>query len=365
MSNSNHFIFFLCCFLTLGGAFSQDKFSDNLKLSASYHKVYSLPEYSNFLLIVIRPIHSFDLTLSKQTIGKTSWEQVFKYPEYGLSLFYSTLGNKEIFGNELALTYFFKIYILNRDKLQLYNRIGIGLDYVTKRFDLETNPSNVAVGSHVNIHFNCRFGGTYALSEKLNFNAGLSFDHLSNANTAEPNLGINYLTAFTGFSYYLGNKTEKRRVELPEHEPKSNWYLFGSVGGKHLQSLSTKYFVVNSLSLEYVRETFRILHFGAGVDFFYDSSVPAFLEKDGREFRQRDYFQTGIHISQTLRYNRFSLSLQEGIYVGLENEVVQKVMYNRGIIKYNLTDNFSVRLAMKSHLHILDYPEIGIGIKLK
>lgn len=365
MSNKWYFVCFLGCLLMISSLFSQERFSDNLKLSASYHRGYSLPEYSNFLLTVTRPIQSLDVTISKQTVGKTSWEQVFNYPEYGLSFFYSTLGDKEVFGNELALTYFFKIYILNRDKFQLYNRIGIGLDYVTKRFDLEINPSNVAVGSHVNIHFNCRFGGTYALSERLSFNAGLSFDHLSNANTAEPNLGINYLTTFTGFSYYLGDKTERNRMELPTHEAKNKWYVFGSLGGKHLQSLSTKYFMVNSLSLEYVRESFRILHFGAGVDVFYDSSVPAFLEKDNRSFRQRDYFQTGIHISQTLRYNRFSLSLQEGIYIGLQNEVVKKVMYNRGIIKYNLTDRFSVRLAMKSHLHILDYPEIGIGIKLK
>jgi hypothetical protein len=334
-------------------------------LGVNYHRGYSLPEYSNFLLKVTDPIQSIDVTLSKQTVGKTSWEQVFNYPEYGLSLFYSTLGNKEVFGNELALTYFFKIYLLSRPKFKLYNRIGIGLDYVTKRFDLETNPTNVAVGSHVNIHFNCRFGGSYSLSEKLNLNAGLSFDHLSNANTAEPNLGINYLTAFTGLSYYLGQKTEQKRLELPTHEAQNSWYLFGSIGGKHLQSLSTKYFVVNSLSLEYVRESYRILHFGAGVDVFYDSSVPAFLEKDGRSFSQSNYFQTGIHISQTLRYNRFSLSLQEGIYIGLKNEVVKKTMYNRGIIKYDLSEFWSVRLAMKSHLHILDYPEIGIGIKLK
>jgi len=40
-------------------------------------------------------------------------------------------------------------------------------------------------------------------------------------------------------------------------------------------------------------------------------------------------------------------------------------MYIEEIIKYNLSDKISVfRLAMKSHLHFLECPEIGIGIKL-
>lgn len=358
------FIFLLCSF-NLKHALSQQKFSDNLKLGVNYHRGYNLPEYSSFLLTVNDPIQSLDLTILKETVGKTPWEQLFNYPEYGLSLFYTSLGSGAIYGNELALTYFFKIYLLDRDKFKLYNRVGIGLSYVSKKYDPETNPTNIAVGSHLNIHFNAQFGGTFELTDKINLNAGLSFDHLSNANSSEPNIGMNSLTAFTGLSYYLGKRTERKIVELPKHEPRNRFYLFGSVGGKHLRSLSGEYFLANSLSLEYVREIGRIFYIGAGVDVFYDSSVPTFLESEGKSFNNQDYFQTGVHVSQTLRYNRFSLSLQQGIYVGLTNKVEDKLMYNRGIIKCNLSDNFSVRLAMKSHLHILDYPEIGIGIKLK
>ncbi len=359
------FLLFLSCCVGLDEAHSQQKLSDNLKLGVNYHRGYNLPEYSSFLLKVDRPIQSLDLTISKETIGNTPWEQLFNFPEYGLSLFYSSLGDRDVFGNELALTYFFKVYLLDRDRFKLYSRVGIGLSYVTKKYDPETNPSNIAVGSHLNIHFNTQFGGVYRLSDKVNFNAGLSFDHLSNANTSEPNIGMNSLTAFAGFSYYLGKRTERKQVELSKHESKNAFYLFGSVGGKHLRSLSGKYFLANSLSLEYVREVGRIFHIGAGVDAFYDTSVKTFLEEEGKSFTTQDNFQTGIHISQTLRYNRFSLSLQQGVYVGLSNKVEDKVMYNRGVIKYNFSENVSIRLAMKSHLHILDYPEIGVGFKLK
>ena len=75
-------------------------------------------------------------------------------------------------------------------------------------------------------------------------------------------------------------------------------------------------------------------------------------------------WQTGIHFSQSIVYNRFSITIQEGIYIGLKNHIYQKLMYNRGIVKYRITENFTLRLAMKSHLHILDYPEFGFGWRL-
>jgi hypothetical protein len=65
-----------------------------------------------------------------------------------------------------------------------------------------------------------------------------------------------------------------------------------------------------------------------------------------------------------LRYRKFSLSIQEGFYIGLKENTEGKPMYNRGIIRYRISDKLWVRIAMKSHLVVLDYPELGVGIKL-
>jgi hypothetical protein len=74
-------------------------------------------------------------------------------------------------------------------------------------------------------------------------------------------------------------------------------------------------------------------------------------------------FRSGVHISQELVYNRLSLILQEGVYLLLTDKVEKHVMYNRGIVRYRVSDDFFVHLAMKSHLHILDYPELGLGLR--
>jgi hypothetical protein len=343
---------------------SQNRFIDDLKLQVNAHGGYILPEYPFLNALTKDYIRSLDVSLIKETRGKTYWEQIYKYPEYGISFFYSTLGNNEILGHEYALTYFFKLNYIAKKRFKFYQRVGIGGGYITKRFDLDENYMNVAVGSKLNVHFNTRLGTEFKLSEKLNFNLGISFDHFSNANTSEPNLGINYVTGFTGLSYRIGNSTEIKSFSLEKFDKPKRLDLYISLGGKHPRSLSANYFLASSIALEYNKAITRVVKLGVGTDFFYDSSVKSQLKDFNRNYKSHYSVQTGIHFSQSFTYNRFSIELQEGIYLGLTEKVDHYPIYNRGIVRFQLSDKYAIRIAMKSHLYILDYPEFGLGIKL-
>jgi hypothetical protein len=343
--------------------FSQNKTTDNLKLSLNYHRGFSLPEYSFINYITTDPINSLSFQISKETTGKNEWEQLFNYPEYGLSFFYSNLGNDKLIGKSLALNYFFRINFINRKRFQVFNQTGMGLGYLTKKFDLIENYQNVGIGSHWNAHFNLRLGTNFKLTEKIDSQLGLSFDHFSNANSADPNLGLNLITAFAGVTYRVGETNEKQHSILVKHVPKNNFEIVQSFGGKQTRALSGKFFFTSSLSGGMNREVFRGFNIGVGLDVFYDQAMKTLIEANNKTYKPSDNFQTGIHLSQEFRYNRFSLILQEGIYVGLTNKGLKKMMYNRGIVQYRVSKHFLIRAAMKSHLHILDFPELGIGYK--
>lgn len=340
----------------------QTKFTDDLKVMMNFHSGYNIPEYPFITTITKDYNRSVDVCLLKGTNGKNLWEQIYNYPEYGISFFYSTLGNDKILGREVALTYFFRIFILAKKRIKLYNRIGIGIGYVSRKFDIYDNYLNVAVGSHYNIHFNCRLGINYRLSEKLRINAGLSFDHFSNANTGEPNLGINFITGYSGFSYNLGKENVRQKIVIKPQEKKGRFILYTSIGGKHSRSLSSKYFFTSSASFEFNKPYFRKFHFGIGGDLFFDSSTKSDLIGAGHEYKDAYCLQSGIYLVQSVVYNKFTLSVQEGIYL-FNKQLNDEVMYNRGILQYQLNEHLLIRLTMKSHLHVLDYPEIGFGYK--
>ncbi len=341
----------------------QQKFSDNLKVSANLQYGYSLPEYSFISYFTDSYISSLELNLMKETTGKSYWEQLYNYPEAGLSIYYTTLGNDSLFGRAFALNYFFKLKLIDKNRFTFFNRTGIGLGYVTEHFDLDNNKSNVAIGSHVNIHFAFKWGVNYRVTEKFILNGGLSFDHFSNGNTADPNRGLNNFTGYLGASYYLGGRSEKKQLQLDSLIRSNYWEVFANIGGKQPRSLSSGYFVTSSLSVSLSRSFFRAVHFGVGADVFYDSSVEGVLTDLGQSFKSADAFQTGFFLTQQFIYNRIRIGLVEGIYVGLGNKVYNKPIYTKAFIQYALTNHLSVRLTMKSHLHILDYPEIGIGYK--
>lgn len=351
-------------FLCAGSdAIAQKRFTDDLSLSVDYHSGFLLPEYSHLLYVVEDNIQSAGVTLSKRTTGKNVWEHLYKYPEYGLSLFYSTLGNDQVHGREIALFPFFNLNIISGRKIDFYNQTGLGLGYVTKTFDLDDNYLNVAVGSHLNIHFTMKLGINYKMPGKFHWRSGLSFDHFSNSNMKEPNLGLNYVSLYTGLKYALGEQNENRPREVPPYAKHFDFELIYSAGGKHPRAMGSKKYFTSSGTFELKWKPFRAVHFGVGADIFYDNSTEAeMLTLEMKGYQKIDDFRTGIHFSQEFVYDKLSLILQEGFYVLLTDKVEKNVMYNRGIVRYRVSDRTFVQLAMKSHLHILDYPELGLGI---
>jgi len=360
--NIKYLINILLCFSCFN-LYSQQKLSNDLKIALNYHYGFNVPEYPFIRYITEDYVRSIDVCLIKETSGKNFWESIYNYPEYGLSLFHTTLGNNKVFGNETALTYFFKLKIINKARFKLFNRTGIGISYTNRKFDLENNYLNVAIGSHFNFHFNFRLGASYVLSKKLDFNIGASFNHFSNANTSEPNLGINYLTGYVGLDYRIGKISEKQQPEITKHVNKNNLECLINIGGKHTRALMSGFFLTSSFSVDVNREFFRTFYLGSGIDLFYDSSLKSQLLNANTEFKDSYSFKSGIHISQIFVYNRFNIIIQEGIYLVLVDKLDNKLIYNKGIIKYWIKKNISLQLSMKSHLQILDYPEVGISYK--
>jgi len=347
-------------------AFSQSQ-KENLSLRVEGNGGVLVPEYQLFNQFAKDYIYGVEISLEKQSSGKRESDQIFNYPAFGGTLLYSTLGNDDVFGQELALYGYFLNHFIRKERFQLNHQFGLGLGYATKRFDLADNFQNVAVGSHLNIHFNYKIGVAYKFSEKIRITSGLSFTHYSNANMAEPNLGLNWLSIYLGSYYALGKEIIEPRRELTDFKGSNEFAIVAAAGGKHTRALQSTIYFTSSLSAEYRRHISRKIRLGAGMDLFYDSSTETEMSVPGKPtYKPIHDFRTGIHLSQEIAYDRFSFILQEGIYIGLRNTVdTGRQMYNRGIIRYKINDQLLVHISMKSHLHILDYPEIGFGYWIK
>ncbi len=355
-------ILFLLLLLMNQKLLGQQLSKKNLSFRVDATHGFVLPEYQHFNYLVNKPVQGLEVSLTKAATGKNYWEQLYKYPEIGLALSYSTLGNDKVFGSELGLFPYAQIAFIRRPKFLFTNLFGLGIGYATKKFDLENNYENISVGSHFNVHFNFKLGTKWMLSKVLAINSGLSFTHYSNANMAEPNLGVNLLTAFAGISYSPLPIGDLHTIQLDAHKIKNELAFIYSVGGKHTRALQSTVYFTSSISGEYKYHLKRKFHIGGGIDLSYDTATEVEMSSPGKsDYRSIYDFRTGFHFSQEIVYDRFSFILQEGIYLGLVDRVNNNFMYNRVILRWKFNDHFLVHASMRSYLHILDYPELGFG----
>jgi hypothetical protein len=350
--------------LGLFGQTVNDTLHTGFSISMNGHYGFVMPEYSSFTLLTNEHVKSGEISIEKRLGTKNKWNAVYKYPTVGLTFFYTTLGNDEIHGSEYSLFPYIRLPLWERNRINLGATLGLGLSYVTKTYDAETNPLNVVVGQHLNVHFQAKVDLRYRLFEKVALQTGLCLGHLSNANTGEPNIGINNTTAYLGVTYTLSETKTLVSRELFEPSKKHFYEVALAPGFKSTRALRASKHFTFSATGDLWKPVSRIIAFGIGPDVFFDGSTETELLSDTEtDYTPSMQWSTGVHMSFSMRYDRLRLILQAGIYVGLKNQVEKGSMYNRAMVRYDVGEQFFTYFAMKSHLHILDHPEFGFGYR--
>ncbi len=130
------FLVLLCLLFLNPGMKAQDA-KLPFSTGAAFHHGYMLPEYQFINYLVDRPVSAFEVDIYRQTTGMNEWEQLYRYPDYGISIMYSSLGNREAFGEYTALWPWYRIHFIDNPGFSLDYRLGLGLCYVNTVFDPE------------------------------------------------------------------------------------------------------------------------------------------------------------------------------------------------------------------------------------
>lgn len=348
-----------CACATTG--FAQQDSTYQWFVRGNYHYGILLPEYSVVNYTSNDYIRGFEVNLIHQTKGDDIWQRLYRNPTYGVSFFYSTMGNKEVYGDQYTLYPFYGLHFVQRPRFTFGYQMGVGISYATKKFSITGNPENVTIGSHVNIHYHADLLARIGVTDRWSLNTGIAFNHISNANLSEPNVGLNFLTANVGIQYAYGNKAPVQRDKPERLNPFWTYEITLAGGYKHTRTFESFKYAALAVGGTVKRRIAHRFALGVGVDFFYDSSTQPQMERLGKPFQPSYAYMSGIHLSQEFIYDKVSFVLQEGFYVGLMHRLNEYPMYNRAMVRYKFTKHFLMSISMKSHIYILDFPELGIG----
>lgn len=240
--------------------------------------------------------------------------------------------------------------------LSLNYEWDFGASFGWKKYDLQTNPMNMVVGSSVNAYMSVGFSLEWAVSGKLHAVAGVHLTHFSNGNTAYPNAGVNLAEGRIGLSYSFKDEDRECRAGAGADAPEFirhvsyDLVLYGALRKKGFYLPDgTPYvvqgsFAVGGLNFNPMFNFNKYFKAGVSLDVQYDESANI-----------QSHIANDIIYGTDLKFYRPPLIEQLSAGLSVRAEIVMPVFsINIGIGRNIVcrgkdTDAFYQILALKAH----------------
>jgi len=331
------------------------------------HYGYVMP-HSNIMthLTNNRHIGILETEFNTQTDGSALWQVAYKKPRIGVSVLFAGLNHKEILGHAIASYYHVDIPILQNKNTVFSVRIGAGLSYLTKRFDLKNNPKNTAIGTHINSTIAGNLNIKHTVKKGYYIEGGISFTHFSNALFRSPNLGLNLVTvqvAVTKDVFKFKCSCEKQNKKTTMYN-KRKWggAIDAGIAGKSIYVGDKTIYTAYNVSSQVHYRLSNVSKLKAGVEFFHDNTLI-------REMQRQQLFvgeeksaarQVGIYLGHELWFSRIAVVFRSGYYLYDKWEKNGKIYQKYGI-KYQFHKNAYLYVQVKTHFASADYALWGVG----
>ena len=306
---------------------------------------------------------SLEVSFMRRGRGEEPWHNLYNYPSQGFTLSYTHRATPKLGYLITAATAVEFPLIDPRHKSSLNTRLSGGVAYLQYPFDPESNPRNLAIGTHINVFVQGMLEYTYPITNHWILSAGLQFNHISNGSFLKPNKGVNYLMANLGV-----NKTLNPREPIAQKESApiigDSWSLLlsASLNSPHISS-DSQYGVV-SLGLFHQRGMGQKLFWVIGAEAIYNAAnrrgeLVRRSEAPGRSIN----FQGGAYVGLGIQFGPNSISLSKGYLIGNKNIPTQGIYHRLGF-KKELTENLFFHTGICSNYFKASFLDIGLGYKL-
>lgn len=311
---------------------------------------------------------TYELNISKPALGNKLWHLENNKPDIGLTLQCIDFRNPPQLGYGLVLAPYIELPLNRHERAsRLIMRLAWGASYLTKKFDIAENHKNIAIGSHVNCFVQFRWFWHLQLSERLRFEPGLSFTHVSNGRYKNPNLGLNVVSASAGFNYLIRSKKPRptfTTIDSSTRARSKNELLATAAIGFNQREILGKELKVVVVSLAYQRNVRNTHKFSVGIDMFYDQNYQIDVENTlGAAPTGIEMFRFAPKIGYAYTIGRISLPIETGYYVGQKTHPDGYLVSRLGV-RYYTRCGLVAQFGLRTHFAVAYNFEYGLGYRL-
>ncbi len=314
---------------------------------------------------------AFEINIGKETFGLERWQAMYQYPVIGISYWNSQLGNSKFLGSANAVFPYVNYPLWRNKKQELNFRVGLGLAYLTKRFDRINNYKYIAIGSHLNAAINLMAEYRYRISPRMQTSVGFALMHFSNGSTKTPNYGINTPAINLAFAYRLSkeNSYMSRKVipKLFKYEfpgTSSIDFSFGTIiAFKDMGNEYEKSFMIYTLTGNAMKTISFKSSVGLEADLTMNRSDNYIADHKNITYeRPVDLLRFGV--GPVYHLNMSNLSYNFGLAFYLKGLMAPEKFYFKVGLKYQITPKVYANISLRTHFGQADFVGLGVGLKL-
>jgi hypothetical protein len=342
----------------------RSRFIDRISIEGKANYGFIIPHHQEIWALTDGFFPILEASLLLQTDGRSNSQYQRHYPQFGLTYLYSDFGGSEPLGVMHAVIPNLRLPLLRSDKVLITFGVGLGVAYLSEKYDRIENYQNLTIGSHYNAAVNFQLKTSINLSSQLSASGGISMTHVSNGTIKTPNYGLNMPALFAGLEY----KITRREViflkpeQIKKLKGKVNVRLGAAMAIKENSDVWKKEFrvYIGQMSLGvYYNNTNRLL---LDVDAVYDESMKYAMEAAGVPVdNHEDATKGGISLGHEWTFDRLSLLANLGYYV-YNAEYADELFYNKLGVVFRFTRYSYASVTLQAHWAKAEFLSFGLGV---
>ena len=330
------------------------------------------------------------------------WQQYLNNSTLGIGL--SVIDwQSEYLGKAVAMYPYLLIPAVRTEQFQFNFKVAGGLGVVNEtwytqeehdpdRYFDDTAMTNNVFGCFLNAYLSAGVNFNYAVTRNVALHGEVGYFHMSNGRTCMPNLGANVLYGGVGVVTTINPTETKEPIQFPDLPYKWALNITGAAGA-HRAWMEYPRFLISSFHAGAVYSVNNWYGVGAGLDVFYngaiDNNTGRGLYVTNRDYSFSDKLRAGVALNNEFRLGIVTAIVDWGVYLYnpsrnyydcnhpiygygkrplfYDNEGAgtdEAFHYIRFGMKYRVWDNLYLQASAKTHLHICEYVEFGVGYQI-
>ena len=329
------------------------------------------------------------------------WQQYLGNPTWGVGLSVIDFGHA-MMGEAVSMYPYLLIPAVRSKYLGVSFKVAGGLGVVTEHwYTGDVDPDNykyyspdvnTIFGCYLNAYLSAALNVSVPITKNVALNGEAGYFHMSNGRTCMPNIGADILFAGVGVITTFNAEAKKEPIQFPDLPYKWALNITGSAGAHRAWMYYPRY-LISSFHAGAVYSVTNWYGVGVGMDVFYNGAIDKetgrSLYRQDRDYTTMDKVRAGLALNNEFRFGVVTGMVDWGVYffnpsrnyydtdhpiygygerpLFYKNDGAgtdEAFHYIRFGMKYRIWDNLYLQTSAKTHLHIAEYVEFGLGYQI-